>query len=97
MVGAAAATSVTGLLGTIAACCYVFKEIRSIIISWSLLRLAAVTIAIILASRFFWTGTIAVFVNSVIIGVLYLVLLWLSREITAVDLQRLKESIGMAK
>jgi len=97
MYGAAISTFLVGLVGMIMAGMHVWTEFKSVIFSMSMVRLTGVTLILIVVSQFLSEGKPAVFINPVIIGAIYLSLLWFTKEITAVDLRRLKESVGIDK
>ncbi len=94
--GAAIATATVGLLGTILGGLYVFKEFKSLIISFSLVRLTAITLFVFFIANLMNQIHIDVILKSVLLGSIFLFLLWLTREITSVDLRRFKESLGFS-
>ncbi|MCG8603377.1 oligosaccharide flippase family protein [bacterium] len=93
--GAAFATAIVGFVGTVWGGLYILEEFRSLIFSFSSLRLAGVTSAVFLASTLLGFGQFDVILKSALMGSVYVLLLWITKEINTVDLRRLKESLGM--
>ncbi len=94
--GAAIATSAIGLMGTVWGGLYILAEFKTLIFSLSTIRLAGVTFFVFLISNLFNHDKIDVIMNAALVGGVYLLLLWLTKEINAVDLRRLKESLGIS-
>jgi O-antigen/teichoic acid export membrane protein len=86
--GAAAATIVVGAVGTIWGGFHIFDVFRRVIFSWSALRIPLSPLVNLLPRD--------VFLKTGLVSAAYFALLWLTREVSAIDIRRLKESAGIS-
>lgn len=94
--GAAVSTTIVGFIGTGVAGFFIPEIFKSLFFSLSILRLAGISALLIALTDFFRSLPLDVIVQSALIGLIYLTLLWITREINAVDLRRLRESFGLS-
>ncbi|HXU36188.1 MAG TPA: oligosaccharide flippase family protein [Blastocatellia bacterium] len=94
LVGAASATTVSMLVGVLAACAYLGKEFGALMPLWSAVRIAICAGAIYGASLLFFTSSkLLIIAKLVALSVLYLVALIISREVGRDDLRMIRRVI----
>ncbi len=95
MQGAALATLLVGLAGTIVSALYIFRDIKPLLLSLSIPRMLGISAFVAIIAKFIGAFPVDFMVKALLAAGAYFVLLWVSKEITMVDLRRLRESIGI--
>ncbi len=95
MQGAALATLIVGLAGTIVSGLYIFSDIRPLLFSLSIPRTLAISACVAIIAKFIAGLPVDFIVKAMLAAGAYFMLLWVSKEINVVDLRRLRESIGI--
>lgn len=94
LVGAASATTVSMLVGVLAACAYLGKKFGALMPAWSAVRIAICSAAIYGASLLFFTSSkLLIIVKLVALSILYLVALIVSREVGRDDFRMITRVI----
>lgn len=96
LLGAAVATTIVGLVGTIWGGFYILEEIKSLIFSITTVRVIGTTVFILVLSVLINYNGNGVIIKASVVSGMYLFLLWLTKELSAIDLRRLKESVGIS-
>ncbi len=95
MQGAALATLIVGLAGTIVSVLYIFRDLRPLLLSFSIPRILGISACVAIIAKFIAALPVDFWVKAMVAAGAYFVLLWVSKEINVVDLRRLRESIGI--
>ena len=97
MPGAACATLVVGLAGTIVSVLYIFEEVKPLLFSLFIPRTLGISACVAIFAKLTAAVPVDFIVKAIVAAGAYFLLLWLSKEINTVDLRRLRESLGMSK
>jgi len=97
LLGGALATSIIGVLGATFALWSIRREVKPLLLSWSIPRMLGIALGVYALAKSVDFISIDFLVKAVALAGIYFVLLWLSKEINAVDLRRLRESLGVSK
>lgn len=95
MQGAALATLLVGLAGTIVSVLYIFRDIKPLLFSLSIPRTLGISACVAIIAKFIAAYPVAFLVQAIVAVGAYFLLLWVCKEINVVDLRRLRESIGI--
>lgn len=93
--GAALATFIVGLAGTIVSVLYIFRDIKPLLFSFSIPRTLGISACVAIIAKFIGGLPITFLMKMMMAAGAYFVLLWVCKEINAVDLRRLREAIGI--
>ncbi len=96
LMGAATATTLVGIVGTIWGGMYILQDFKGLVFSLSTVRIAGAAALVFLLSYGLNLISLDVIIESALIAGLYLVLLWLTKELNSIDLRRLRESFGIS-
>ena len=96
LAGAALATTMVGIVGTIWGGMYILKDFKDLLFSLSPLRIAGAALLVFLLSNGLDLISLDVIIKSALIAGVYFMLLWLTRELNSIDLRRLRESVGIS-
>ena len=93
LMGAALATCLAGLLGTIWGGFHIFEEFKALVFSLSMVRIASITLLLYFLFSSFNLVSINVIIKSIFITVLYFLFLLLTKELSSIDIRRLKDAV----
>lgn len=96
LLGAALATTVVGLVGTVWGGIYIFEAFKRVVLSLSALRIAGTALLVFALSSGLNLLPSDAILKSVLISGVYFLVLWLTRELSTIDIRRLKESAGIS-
>jgi O-antigen/teichoic acid export membrane protein len=97
LLGGAIATSLVGLLGAGFAFWHIRREAKPLLLSWSIPRTLGIALGVYALAKSLEFISIGFILKAMLLAGVYFLLLWLSKEINAVDLRRLRESLGVSK
>ncbi len=97
LLGGAMATGLVGVIGAIIAFWHIRHEVKTLLFSWSIPRTLGIALCVYVFAKSVEFVSMDFIVKAVVLTGIYFVLLWLSKEINAVDLRRLRESLGVSK
>ncbi len=97
LLGGAIATSVVGAIGALLALWYIRHEVKPLLLSWSIPRTLGIALGVYVLAQSVEFVSIGFILKAIVLAGVYLLLLWLSKEINPVDLRRLRESLGVTK
>lgn len=97
LLGGALATSVVGASGALLALWFIRHEAKPLLLSWSIPRTLGIALGVYGVAQSVGFVPRDVFLKTAVLVGMYFFLLWLSKEINAVDLRRLRESLGVSK
>lgn len=97
LMGGAMATSLVGGCGAVLALWHIRREVKPLLFSWSIPRMLGIALGVYALAKSVEFISIDFIVKAIALTGIYFALLWLSKEINAVDLRRLREALGAAK
>ncbi|MEK7728426.1 MAG: oligosaccharide flippase family protein [candidate division KSB1 bacterium] len=97
LLGGALATSLVGVLGAALALWHIRREAKPLLFSWSIPRMLGVALGVYIIAQSVAFASVDFIAKAIVLTGLYFLLLWMSKEISAVDLRRLRESLGVPK
>ncbi len=97
LLGGAMATSLVGVSGAALALWSIRHEVKPLLFSWSIPRTLGIAAGLYVIAKSVEFVSIDFILKAIVLTGVYFLLLWLSKEINAVDLRRLRESLGVSK
>ena len=91
--GAALATTITAFIGLVIAASYVFKRFGTLMSPISFIRISGASLIIYFAAISYSVSGILLVANYIFLFLVYLGLLWISREINKEDIEVVKDMI----
>lgn len=95
--GAAAATSIVGLIGCIAGIAYIWDDIKAFVLSFSFPRLLFIASIVVVLFSLQPFENIHILIKSVIITVFFFLLLIMTKELSMADLKIFRESLFLPR